>query len=202
MSCSTGWTRHDGHPERPVQLQYGVARRAAEEITRHRDEELLALQGLRGQLQKAQPWWWPGTWRRRAELGSQIEQRLQVVVELNQRVRDADAQASASLPRFQADDHASARRAVGAHGCDRRPGDPGDPGVELLGDLVKRGNLHASDPTGDLPTPPPERPPLVPVHTGDQQPSRAAARHNTFRHVLLLGQVDVELAVVLGELIP
>ncbi len=102
-TMSTGdllvWVDEARHPpERPLLLEFGAARSAAEQIRHHLDEERGVLQGLRGQLAKSGPWWWPGTWRRRADLRARIAERARVVFKLQQRFTEADDRVLESLP--------------------------------------------------------------------------------------------------------
>ena len=76
----------------------GVAHSAVEQVRRHRDEELVVLKGLRHQLDTTGPWWWPGNWRRRADLRARIVERTRVLLKLDQQVREAEEQESESLP--------------------------------------------------------------------------------------------------------
>ncbi len=56
------------------------------------------LKGLRHQLDTTGPWWWPGNWRRRADLRARIVERTRVLLKLDQQVREAEEQESESLP--------------------------------------------------------------------------------------------------------
>src|SRR6266536_3959843 len=85
-------------PARPLLLEFSVACDAAEQIRHHLDEERAALRGLWGQLAKTGPWWWPGTWRRRADLRARIAERARVVIKLQQRFDEADERVLESLP--------------------------------------------------------------------------------------------------------
>jgi hypothetical protein len=80
--------------ERPLQLELAVARTTVERASSHRDEERLVLQGLQRQLAKAEPWWRPGSRRRRADLQARIAERQQLLASLGERVRHAEEQVS------------------------------------------------------------------------------------------------------------
>ncbi|HZC98803.1 MAG TPA: hypothetical protein VFA46_00960, partial [Actinomycetes bacterium] len=95
-----GWVEDVRHPpERPLRLEYGVALATAHQTSRHRDEERLVLQGLERQLAAAEPRWWPGNWRRRAELRTRIARAARVVSDLDRRVKEAEDRVLESLPR-------------------------------------------------------------------------------------------------------
>jgi 2-polyprenyl-6-methoxyphenol hydroxylase-like FAD-dependent oxidoreductase len=98
-----GWVEQaQAQPERPLQLQLAVARATVEQARTHRDEEGLVLEGLRRERQEAGPWWWPGSWRRRGDLGRRITQRQQVLTRLTDHLRQAEGQVSEVAPASQA----------------------------------------------------------------------------------------------------
>ena len=72
-------------------LELHTARHLAHSLSGHRDEKQLELQGLRQDLQRAGPRWWPGNRRRRGDLERRIGQREQAVERLDREVREADA---------------------------------------------------------------------------------------------------------------
>jgi hypothetical protein len=95
-----GWVEDVRHPpERPLRLEYGVALATAHNTSRHRDEERPVLQGLERQLAAAEPRWWPGNWRRRAELRTRIARAARVVSDLDRRVKESEDRVLESLPR-------------------------------------------------------------------------------------------------------
>jgi len=92
-----GWVEEALRPDRLLELAVDGARTAAARTRHHRGEEQLVLHGLRRQLQETGPWWWPGSWGRRAELNARIQQRQQVVVGLGEQVRRAEEQVAARM---------------------------------------------------------------------------------------------------------
>jgi hypothetical protein len=83
--------RADQTPERPLPLEVTAARAAHISTSREHHEQQRALKGLRRDLRQAGPWWWPGSWRRRGDLGRRITQREQLVERLGGRLDQAEA---------------------------------------------------------------------------------------------------------------
>jgi hypothetical protein len=89
-------------PTRPEALDLYSARQSAAALRRLREEERLGLQGLRQELETADPRWWPGGRQRRQDLQTRITERLRVVDQLDTEVDQADAAVRRATRRHEA----------------------------------------------------------------------------------------------------
>ena len=99
------WVRQAQTPQpaRPDGLDVYSARDAVDFLSGLRHEERLVLRGLRRELEKAGPRWWPGTWQRRKDLQERIAERARVVEQLDTEVDQGDAVLRRATRQYKAD---------------------------------------------------------------------------------------------------
>jgi hypothetical protein len=84
--------------ERPLGLELAVAQDAVHRTSSHHDAELVALRGLRQQLEWTGPSWRPGTWRQRAILRARITEQERAVHALDELLGRAEKRLGELLP--------------------------------------------------------------------------------------------------------